>query len=146
MTSEMGCRRRLGHRRWRFGCGQAVLLILSLSSLTMLSYGCISWSAADGTQHALILGVGLVSTKHIPGHAAAAVRAHTVGLTVHTGRPLAGLALGYQSLQHTAIPSGWQGMVEVSSGLGQPLRIESCKPESVPVPLAISLTPAKEIE
>jgi hypothetical protein len=103
-------------------------LVLFISIFLLLS-GCVSWQAADGTRHTLVLGLGLVSTKSGPDQSAAAYRCQTLGIAVRTGGPNSGLALGYQSLQQTQIAPDWQGIVQVSATPGQPLIVEGHAPQ-----------------
>ncbi len=116
----------------------AVLLAFCLSLSLLFFTGCISWNTADGTRHTLILGFGLVSGKTTPDNSAAALRSHTLGLLIQ-GAPHGGVALGYHSLQQTSIAPGWQGVLAVSAGPGQPLTVDAlpagynaCPPTDVP--------------
>ncbi len=109
-------------------CSIALLLITLIACCS----GCLSWTAADGTRHTLILGLGLVSTKEAPDQSATAMRCQTLGLAVCTGSPHGGLVLGYQSLHQTQISPEWQGVVQVSATPGQPLTVEGRAPEKVP--------------
>jgi hypothetical protein len=99
---------------------RAAPILLALLIL-VVGPGCLSWTTADGTLHTVIIGIGLVSQKEAPDHAATALRCQTLGLAVRAGPPSGGLVLGYQSLQQTAIAPEWQGVVRVSAGPGEPL-------------------------
>ncbi len=105
---------------------------LLLLVLALCCGSCASWQSADGTRHTLILGVGLVSTKSAPGHAATAVRSHILGLTVQ-GSPHAGIVVGYQSLQQTVIPSEWEGVLEIETIPGYLLKVEGHTPACPPL-------------
>lgn len=116
---------------------QVLFLLILMTSLALVSSGCVSWNAADGTRHTLVLGVGLVSSKSLPDQSAAAFRCTTLGLAVQGGGPPGGLVLGYQSLQQTQIAPQWQGLVKVSAAPGQPLTVEGHGPE---LPAAVPAT------
>ena len=58
----------------RFGrVALRVRWVLCLFALAALGVGC-SWRSKDGTRHALILGIGLVSTSNQPGVAVTDIR------------------------------------------------------------------------
>lgn len=96
-------------------------LLAVLLALAGFDVGCASWKSDDGTQHTLVLGFGLVSTKQAPGAAATAIRSNMIGLAAGPD----GAALGYQSRQQTQIATNWSGLVEIDSKAGAPLRVES---------------------
>lgn len=85
--------------------------------------GCLSWTTADGTSHTVVIGIGLISQKESPDHAATTLRCQTLGLAVRAGSPNGGLVLGYQNLQQTAIGPEWQGVVQVTATPGEPMTI-----------------------
>jgi hypothetical protein len=122
-------RRRSHHRRRLFPkTGIPWSLVLFISTVLSLS-GCVSWQTADGTQHTLVLGFGLISTKNGPDQSATAYRCQTLGLAVRTGGPNNGLVIGSQNLQQTQIAPDWQGIVQVSATPGQPLIVEGHAPQ-----------------
>jgi hypothetical protein len=92
----------------------------------------LSWQSGDGTRHNLILGFGLVSTKHHPDNSANVMRAQTLGLAIRTGAPQGGLVLGYQSIQQTQIAPNWQGIMQVNATPGEPLKVEGHGPAPSP--------------
>ena len=117
-------------------------MLFTMAYLWMGS-GCVSWTAADGTRHTLILGLGLVSTKEAPDRSATAMRCQTLGLAVRTGAPHGGLVLGYQSLHQTQISPEWQGVIEVNAAPGQPLTVEGHAPEGASVSPATASLPGE---
>lgn len=112
---------------------------LGLGLLLLSSGGCISWHSKDGTRHTLILGLGLVSTRETEDAGAVALRAAALGMTVRP--PQGGLILGYHRLQYTAIPPGWEGIVQVDATPGQPLTVRGIAPGVPPAPLVSPLIP-----
>ena len=114
-------------------CSGSLLLL----TLAVCCSGCLSWHAADGTRHTLVLGIGLVSTKEAPDGSATALRANTLGLALRP--PHGGLVLGYQSLHVTSIPPEWEGIIQVDATPGRPLSVEGHAPAREPFPSANAL-------
>ena len=117
-------------------------VFLFLVILIICAAGCLSWHAADGTRHTLVLGVGLVSTKEAPDGSATALRAQTLGLALRP--PQGGLVLGYQSLHVTSIPPEWEGIIQVDATPGQPLTVQGHAPAGEPLPAAHTLAQREE--
>ena len=76
-------------------------LITSVTGLSVIlgCSGCVHWTGKNGTQHMLVIGIGVISVKDEKDAPATVTRTHAIGMSATSG----GLVAGYYSGMTTAV-------------------------------------------